>query len=330
VSGPPPQTLIAGAGAIACVKVVEVPVGEALARSLLAGYDWALNPYRGCAFDCLYCYAPDVVRVERSAWATTIFVKRGLPTALARELKRKERGVIGMSTVTDPYQPVERKLEVTRRCLEAVARAKWPVSVLTKSPLVTRDLDLLAKIPGAEVGVSLVTGLDAERKRWEASCPPVAARLGALKEVVDAGVRGYIFAGPLLPEGSAEGLRALARGAADAGAFEVMADTMHARQGELAQIVRKVSGLEDGERERRSLAMLRRLEEECRQAGVPFAVAANWKPRASGGGRGGDHLVAARAAKQDAPVLEQPGKVARLRAPLADALAVDIRLEEFD
>ncbi len=305
-------------------------MGKALARSLLAGYDWALNPYRGCAFDCLYCYAPDVVRVERSAWAKTIFVKRGLPDALSRELKRKQRGVIGMSTVTDPYQPVERKLEVTRRCLEAILRAKWPVSVLTKAPLVTRDLDLLRKIPGAEVGISLVTGLDGERKRWEASCPPVEARLAALKEVAEAGVRAYVFAGPLLPDGSAEGLRALAQGAAKAGAAEVMADTMHARQGELADIVRRTSGLEDGERERRSLAVLRRLEEECRQAGVAFTVAANWKPRASRGDGGGDHLVAPRAAKQDPPVLQKPREVARLRAPLADALAVDVRLEEFD
>lgn len=312
------------------MKVVEVPVQEALAPSLLAGYDWALNPYRGCAFDCLYCYAPDVVRIDRADWATTIYVKRGVARALARELKRKQRGVIGMSTVTDPYQPVERKLEVTRHCLEAVAHAGWPISVLTKSPLVVRDLDLLAKIPGAEVGISLATGLDAERKRWEPSCPSVPARLEALGKVADAGVRAYVFAGPLLPEGSAEGLRALARGAAAAGAAEVMADTMHPRPGPLTEIIGRVSGMGDGERERRSGALLRRLEAECASAGVAFSVAANWKPRASNGRGGGDHLVPAGAAKQHAPVLEQPREVARLGAARANALPVGVRLEEFD
>ena len=73
------------------MKVVEVDVGEALAPSLLAGYDWALNPYRGCAFDCLYCYAPEVVRLDRASWADTIYVKRGAATALARELRRKRQ-----------------------------------------------------------------------------------------------------------------------------------------------------------------------------------------------------------------------------------------------
>lgn len=312
------------------MKVVEVAVTQALAPSLLSGYDWALNPYRGCALDCLYCYAPDVVRVDRASWAETVFVKRALPSVLARELKRKRRGVIGLSTVTDAYQPVEKRLEVTRRCLEVVARAKWPVSVLTKSPLVTRDLDLLRAIPDSEVGFSIATGSDAERRRWEPSCPPVRARFAALKAVTEAGVRGYVFAGPLFPESSEEAMGALAREAARAGAAEVIADTMHGRPGALAAIIDRTTPVRPAERAAKGALLLAQLESACRKEGLAFSRAANWKPRGSGGGGGGDHLVAPRTAEEDPAVLEKPREVARPAAPLAHALTADVGLEEFD
>jgi DNA repair photolyase len=312
------------------VGVTEIPVGQALAPSLLAGYDWALNPYRGCAFDCLYCYAPDVVRMDRSTWGETIFVKRAIPTVLARELKRKKRGVIGMSTVTDAYQPVERKLEVTRRCLEVIARAGWPVSVLTKSPLVARDIDLLQKIEGAEVGFSIATGDDAERRRWEPSCPPIQARFDALRQVAKEGVRAYVFAGPLLPDGDPGAMRALAKAAAAAGAAEVMADLMHPRPGPLAAIIDATSLLGAPRRESRARALLEALEAACNDEGVRFTRAMNFEPRDSNGGGRHEHLVPARAAKQDAPVLGDAREIRGAAAALADPLAVDLGAYEFD
>jgi len=312
------------------LRIVEVQAREALAPSLLAGYDWALNPYRGCAFDCLYCYAPDVVRVERETWAETVFVKRAAPALLARELKRKRRGVIGISTVTDPYQPVEKALEVTRRCLEVIARAGWPVSVLTKSPLVTRDLDVLATIPEAEVGFSIATGSEAERKLWEPSCPPVGARFRALQEVTQAGVRAYVFAGPIFPESTPGALSELARLAASAGAAEVMADSLHTRAGKLSALIDRTCPIAPAQRAQKTDELLRALEAACASFGVPFSLAANWKPRPSDGRGGRNHLVAARAAEEDPPILKEPREVARLPAPLAHTLAADTRLEEFD
>lgn len=318
-------------------RIVEVPCKQALAPSLLAGYDWALNPYRGCAFDCLYCYAPDVVRVDRASWASTVFVKRAAPKVLAREVRRRPRGVVGLSTVTDPYQPVERDLEVTRRCLEVLARAGWPVSVLTKGPLVTRDLDILARGAESEVGFSIATGDDRERRRWESRCPPVGARFDALARVADAGVRAYVFAGPLYPESSPEAVREIARRAAAAGAAEVMADSLHTRPGELERRVDATCGVPAAGRARAHAALVEALSDECARAGVPFTQAENWKPRASGGGRGGgrggrgeQRPVAAGTAVQDAAVVEQPREVARPRATLADRLALDARLQEFD
>ncbi len=313
-------------------RVVEVPCRQALAPSLLSGYDWALNPYRGCAFDCLYCYAPDVVRIDRASWARTVFVKRSAPTVLAREVKRRARGVVGISTVTDAYQPVERRLEVTRRCLEVLARAGWPVSVLTKSPLVTRDLDLIARGGESEVGFSVATGDDAERRRWEPSCPPVPARFAALEEVARAGVRAYVFAGPLYPESSPESVRALARQAAAAGAAEVMADSLHSRPGELARVIDARCPVPAGGRAAAHAALLGALADECERLGLPLVEAQNWKPRASRGGGGGrkDRAVPAGAAVEGAAVVEQPGEVGRARASLADRLSLDARLQEFD
>lgn len=310
------------------MPLVEIPCKSALVPSLLAGYDWALNPYRGCAFDCLYCYAPDVVRMDRALFATTTFVKRSMATVLAKEVRKKRRGVVGISTVTDPYQPAERKVEVTRRCLEVLARAKWPVSVLTKSPLVTRDTDVLSGIAGAEVGFSIATGDDRERKRWEAQCPSVDARFKALSQVAAAGVRTFVFAGPLYPESTREAMQALAEKAAEAGAAEVMIDGLHPRPGALLQILERTSPVARASWDARTAVLVRALGEACEALGVPCAPAKNWKGAASSGGR--DHLVAARAAEERAPVLKQPGEVGRLLAPLADPFPVDVALQEFD
>jgi len=310
--------------------IVEVPCVQALAPSLLAGYDWALNPYRGCALDCLYCYAPDVVGIGRSTWGETVFVKRSIPTVLAKEVRKKRRGVVGISTVTDGYQPAEKRLEITRRCLEVLARARWPVSVLTKCPLVTRDLDLLTTIPAAEVGFSIATGDDRERRLWEASCPPIGARIEALRAVAGAGVRAYVFAGPLYPESQESSVRILARLSAEAGAAELIADSLHPRAGALERVLEATTPQPRREWHERGEALMLALEDECREVGLPFARAQNWKPRASSGNGGDDHLVAARAAEEQAPVLEQPREVARLAAPFAQAFPVDARLHEFD
>ncbi len=310
-------------------RLVEVACKQALAPSLLSGYDWALNPYRGCAFDCLYCYAPDVVRVDRSSWAQTISVKRSAPTVLAREVRKRERGVVGVSTVTDPYQPVERELEVTRRCLEVLDRAGWPVSVLTKGPLVTRDIDLLARGPENEVGFSIATGDDRERRRWEPRCPSVDARFEAMAEVAEAGVRTYVFAGPLYPESSPDAVRQIARRAAAAGAAEVMADALHARPGELDRRINETCPVPAEDRKGRHTTLVGALRSACGREGIAFLEAENWKPRRSRGD-GQERPVSAGATVEQPAVVQQPRKIARPGATLADRLSLDARLHEFD
>jgi DNA repair photolyase len=135
------------------------------------GFETSVNPYRGCEHGCIYCFArPTHEYLGLSAgldFETKIFVKEDAPELLRRELAgpRWEPQVIAMSGVTDCYQPVERKLRITRRCLEVLAEFRNPVAIVTKNHLVTRDTDMLgemARVGGAPVNVS-VTSLDENR-----------------------------------------------------------------------------------------------------------------------------------------------------------------------
>lgn len=180
-------------------EVREVEVKSALTRCAMPGEPWSLNPYVGCSHDCAYCYVPDVSHVERVNWGRYVVVKRNLPTLLAHELKRKERRPVFLSSATDPYQPVERHQLVTRRCLELLAHARWPVSVLTRSPLIRRDVDLLSQLKDVQVGLTVPTMDDAMRRIVEPGAPPIDGRLRALRDLADAGLPTYANLAPAYP-----------------------------------------------------------------------------------------------------------------------------------
>lgn len=164
----------------------------------MPGLDYALNPYRGCTFGCVYCYSPAVLRESRP-WGEFVEVRRNIPNVLARELKTIRRGVVGVGTVTDPYQPVEGKFKLTRFCLEQLLRHDFPTSIQTKSPLVTRDLDLLEGFTSVDVGFSFTTLDESLRRTFEPRAPPNRRRLAALKQLTKAGVETWAFLGPILP-----------------------------------------------------------------------------------------------------------------------------------
>jgi len=132
-------------------------------------------------------------------WGSFVDVKIHAPEVLRRQLKRAERGTIMVSSVTDAYQPVEARYELTRKCLEIISLYNFPLSILTKSPLVLRDMDIISKFDDAEVGLTITTDDDRMRKIFEPSAPPVPARIDALKKLRKAGIRTYVFIGPLLP-----------------------------------------------------------------------------------------------------------------------------------
>ena len=110
-------------------------------------YDYALNPYTGCTHACSYCYARFMKRFSghKEPWGEFVDVKINAPDLLERELKRKKRGTVWVSGVCDPYQPVEARYKLTRQCLELLVQEQWPVRVQTRSPLVTRDIDILER-----------------------------------------------------------------------------------------------------------------------------------------------------------------------------------------
>ena len=235
--GGPRQAAAAAAAEVAAAatsgpqRVRAVEAKTALSPSGLEGLRWSLNPYRGCAHACAYCYAPSVLRIERAGWGTHVEVRQNLPALLAKELKRKERGVVGLATVTDPYQPAEAELGVTRLCLEQLLRHGWPVSVLTKGDLVVRDIDLLSRFKEAEVGFTITSLDEHQRRLLEPGAPPVARRLAAMRLVAESGVRAYAFIGPVYPTASVGEVRELVRKVHEAGGSSVMLDRLNLRPG---------------------------------------------------------------------------------------------------
>ncbi|MCS7104325.1 MAG: radical SAM protein [Thermofilaceae archaeon] len=172
-----------------------------LAKSNLYDLDYAYNPYAGCSHGCLYCYARCYTRfrdaVER--WGSIVYVKENALELLAREAERVKRGVVGVSTITDPYQPIEEVEKLARRGLELLLRSGFRVSIQTKSPLVLRDLDLFTKWRhSVDVGLTITTVETGLAKLIEPNAPEPAARAKALEKLSDNGVETWLFLGPLM------------------------------------------------------------------------------------------------------------------------------------
>jgi DNA repair photolyase len=191
------------------------------------GFSVSVNPYRGCEHGCIYCYArPTHEYLGLSAgldFETRIFVKEDAPELLRKELSKPsyEPEVIALSGVTDPYQPIERKLEITRRCLEVLAEFRNPVSIITKNALVARDVDHLASLAehGAALACISITTLDPEIARaMEPRASHPRERLAALAKLAAAGVPCAVLAAPMVPGLTDHELPAILTAAAEAGA----------------------------------------------------------------------------------------------------------------
>jgi DNA repair photolyase len=179
----------------------EIVSKAVLTKTGIPGYDWCLNPYVGCEHGCSYCYASFMKRFtgHLEPWGGFVDAKVNAPEALRRQLRRVRRGSVLVGTVTDPYQPLERRYRLTRRCLEALAERQLEVSVLTRSPLCVRDVDVFRRFEQISVGLSITTDDDATRRLFEPHAPPIGARVAALRTLRREGVPTYLFAGPLLP-----------------------------------------------------------------------------------------------------------------------------------
>jgi DNA repair photolyase len=192
------------------------------------GMDASVNPYRGCEHGCIYCYArPYHEYLGLSAGAdfeSRIFVKENAAALLREALSAKgwQPKVIGMSGVTDPYQPVERKLRITRGCLEVLSEFRNPVGIITKNHLVTRDIDLLAPMAADEaaaVFVSITTLDDELAGIMEPRASRPALRLDAIRKLRAAGIPAGVMVAPIIPGLTDHEVPAILAAAAEAGAM---------------------------------------------------------------------------------------------------------------
>jgi DNA repair photolyase len=192
------------------------------------GFDASINPYRGCEHGCIYCFArPSHEYLGFSAgldFETKILVKEDAPALLREELSAKkwQPKVLVMSGVTDPYQPIERRLGITRGCLEVLAEFRNPVAIITKNHLVTRDIDLLAELAehhAASVTLSITT-LDATLARiMEPRTSSPELRLDAVSQLAKAGIPVTVNAAPTIPGLTDHEMPSILAAAKEAGAI---------------------------------------------------------------------------------------------------------------
>jgi DNA repair photolyase len=224
------------------VRYQEIVCRSALNRVEGMPFHWTLNPYRGCAHGCHYCFArryhAHLELGPGDEFSSVVLVKTNFPDVLRQELARPSWGreLVALGTATDPYQPIEGRYRLTRRTLAVLLEARTPVGVVTKGPLVVRDADLLAdlsRVAGCTVYFSVPTVDDDIWAALEPGTAPPRQRLRAAKRLADAGIRAGVLLAPVVP-GLTTGRRRLERtlGAiADHGVAFVGASLLHLEGG---------------------------------------------------------------------------------------------------
>jgi DNA repair photolyase len=224
------------------VQYREEPCRGALNRVTGMPFRWSLNPYTGCAHRCTFCY---VRAFERRAdrpsddrYGRTIRVKVNVVEVLARELARPgwARELVSVGAATDPYQPAEGRYRLTRGCLAALARARTPLSLITRGPLIVRDVDVLAEASrraAVDVNFSIPTLDEDIWRKTEPGTAPPRQRLRALRALVDAGIKAGVGMAPLLPGLSdrPDRLADVVKAAGDAGATYVWCNVLSLQPG---------------------------------------------------------------------------------------------------
>jgi DNA repair photolyase len=224
------------------VEYREEPCRSALNRVKGMGFAWSLNPYMGCAHRCTFCYVRAFeLRADRPSderYGRSIRVKVNVADVLRAELARPSWSgeAVAIGAATDPYQPAEGRYRLTRACLEALRDASNAFSLITRSPMIVRDLDVLVGAARrARVGVVFsVPTLDEEVwRRTEPGTPPPRRRLEAVARLVEAGIEAGVGMAPILPgiSDAPDQLEQVVRAAREAGATSIWANLLHLKPG---------------------------------------------------------------------------------------------------
>lgn len=187
------------------MQVKEISPKSILTPSKLPNSDYVINPYVGCSHACVYCYACFMQRFSehQEAWGDFVDVKINAEALIAKDLKvltKLPNQTVTMGSVTDVYQPLERKYKLTRGILEKLASLDIELCIITKSSLILRDLDLLQQQKNLTVAISLSTLDDKINRLLEPGASPVADRIDTLKQLNAAKINTVLFVAPILPQ----------------------------------------------------------------------------------------------------------------------------------
>jgi len=184
------------------LKIKEIKAKSIITKSGLPDSDFVINPYVGCMHGCIYCYARFMKRFtnHHEPWGEFLDIKVNAPDLIPTETNKYKNKSITISSVTDPYQPMERKYELMRGILKNLVPLQPNLCIMTKSDLIVRDIDLLKKFKKCIAGVSLSLSDDEIRKEVEPLASSVDKRINAVKQLKEAGIRTFIFISPIFVE----------------------------------------------------------------------------------------------------------------------------------
>jgi len=231
------------------VTIHEIQCKSIINRSRISSIDYTVNPYTGCQHGCVYCYARFMSRYTKHhmVWGSYCDVKINAGEIIQKQIKRIPRGLVSLSTVTDAYQPAERKYRITRRILKVLAEHRFPVSVLTKSDLVLRDLDLLSSFDKeiCDVGFSITSLNEKIRRIFEPHAPPIHRRIKALRDLHDAGIKTWLFLAPVLPISNQDTIISLLNAVSDH-VDSILVDTLNIKCGNWSGIKNGLYSVDTG------------------------------------------------------------------------------------
>lgn len=184
------------------MKIInKIEAKSIITNSGIPGADFVINPYTGCLHGCKYCYADFMNRFtgHTEEWGSYIDAKVNAPALCAKEAKNKKPGVVMFSSVTDCYNPAESDLCLTRECLQNLPKDKFSLSILSKSALASRDIDIFKQFRHIEIGLSFSSHRTEDREIWEPGASNPDEKALTLKKLHDAGIKTYLFISPILP-----------------------------------------------------------------------------------------------------------------------------------